>query len=65
MSVYHDGHLLAAHSGQGSLRIVLRTRRPGTYRVQVSAKDRMELSLPDDTCGPRKLGLSDPFVYAS
>ena len=37
----------------------------GTYRVQVSAKDRMELSLPDDTCGPRKLGLSDPFVYAS
>ncbi len=37
----------------------------GTYRVQVSAKDRMGLSLPDDTCGPRKLGLSDPFVYAS
>ena len=36
----------------------------GTYQVQVSPKDRMELSLPEDTCGPRKLGLSDPFVYA-
>ena len=37
----------------------------GTYRVQVSPKDRMQLTEPDDTCGPRKLGLSDPFVYAS
>ena len=36
----------------------------GTYRIQVSPKDRMELSDPDDTCGPRKLGLSDPLVYA-
>jgi PKD repeat protein len=33
--VYHDGHLLAAHSGQGRLRVNLRTRRPGTYRVRV------------------------------
>jgi L,D-transpeptidase catalytic domain/Putative peptidoglycan binding domain/PKD domain len=36
VSVYHDGHLLGAHSGQGSLRIKLRTRRPGTYRVRVT-----------------------------
>jgi PKD repeat protein len=35
VGVYHDGHLLGAHSGQGSLRVVLRTRRPGTYRVRV------------------------------
>src|SRR5436305_11838507 len=34
------------------------------YRIQASAKDRMELTVPDDTCGPRKLGLSDPLVYA-
>src|SRR3954469_8267521 len=37
----------------------------GNYRIQVSPKDRMQLSEPDDTCGPRKLGLSDPLVYAS
>jgi hypothetical protein len=36
----------------------------GTYRIQVSPQNRMELSEPDDTCGPRKLGLSDPLVYA-
>jgi hypothetical protein len=36
----------------------------GTYRIQASLKGRMELSDPQDTCGPRKLGLSDPFVYA-
>ena len=36
----------------------------GTYRIQVSTKDRMVLSDPDDTCAPRKLGLSDPLVYA-
>lgn len=36
----------------------------GTYRIQASPQGRMELSDPDDTCGPRKLGLSDPFVYA-
>jgi len=36
----------------------------GNYRVQVSLKDRMQVSDPDDTCAPRKLGLSDPFVYA-
>ena len=35
VTVYHDGHLLGAHSGQGRLRIKLRTRRPGTYRVRV------------------------------
>ena len=37
----------------------------GTYRVQVSPKERMEVSQPEDTCGPRKLGLSDPLIYAS
>jgi hypothetical protein len=37
----------------------------GTYRVQVSPKDRMVVGDPDDTCAPRKMGLSDPFVYAS
>ena len=36
----------------------------GTYRIQASPKGRMELTEPDDTCGPRKLGLSDPLVYA-
>jgi hypothetical protein len=36
----------------------------GTYRIQASLKGRMELSDPQDACGPRKLGLSDPFVYA-
>ena len=36
----------------------------GAYRIQVSPQDRMELSDPDDTCAPRKLGLSDPLVYA-
>ena len=36
----------------------------GTYRIQASSKDRMQLSEPDYTCGARKLGLSDPFVYA-
>ena len=36
----------------------------GSYRIQVSVKDRMELSEPDDTCGQRKLGVSDPLVYA-
>ena len=36
----------------------------GNYRVQISPKDRMMLTEPDDSCGPRKLGLSDPFVYA-
>jgi hypothetical protein len=36
----------------------------GTYRIQASSKDRMQLSEPNDTCGARKLGLSDPFVYA-
>ena len=36
VSVYHDGHLLGAHSGQSRLRIKLRTRRPGTYRVRVT-----------------------------
>ena len=36
----------------------------GTYRIQVSARDRMQLSEPDDTCGQRKLGVSDPLVYA-
>ena len=37
----------------------------GNYRIEVSPKDRLQLSLPDDTCGPRKLGLSDALVYAS
>jgi hypothetical protein len=36
----------------------------GTYRVQVSPKGRMELSNAEDTCAARKLGLSDPLVYA-
>src|SRR5436305_14369321 len=36
----------------------------GTYRIQASLKGRIELTEPDDTCGPRKLGLSDPLVYA-
>jgi hypothetical protein len=36
----------------------------GNYRIQVSSKDRMELTQPDDTCGPRKLALADPYVYA-
>lgn len=36
----------------------------GNYRIQVSPKGRMEITDPDDTCGPRRLGLSDPFVYA-
>lgn len=36
----------------------------GTYRIRVSSKDRMELTQPDDTCGPRKLALADPYVYA-
>ena len=36
----------------------------GVYRIQASPKGRIELSEPDDTCGPRKLGLSDPLVYA-
>ncbi len=36
----------------------------GTYRIQASPKGRIELSQPNDTCAPRKLGLSDPFVYA-
>jgi hypothetical protein len=36
----------------------------GNYRIQVSPKGRMQLSDADDTCPPRKLGLSDPLVYA-
>src|SRR5437764_11335069 len=36
----------------------------GTYRIQASPKGRMELTEPDDTCGARKLGLSDALVYA-
>jgi hypothetical protein len=36
----------------------------GNYRIQASPKGRIELSDPDDTCAPRKLGLSDPLVYA-
>jgi hypothetical protein len=36
----------------------------GTYRIQVSPKGRMELTDAEDTCAPRKLGLSDPLVYA-
>jgi hypothetical protein len=36
----------------------------GTYRLQVAAKDRMQLSNPDDTCAPRRTALADPFVYA-
>jgi hypothetical protein len=36
----------------------------GNYRIQASPKGRIELTEPDDTCGSRKLGLSDPFVYA-
>ena len=36
----------------------------GTYRVQSSVKGRIELSQPDDPCPPRKLALSDPFIYA-
>ena len=38
----------------------------GTYRVQVAPTDRMLLTDADDTCAPRRMGLtSDPFVYAS
>jgi hypothetical protein len=38
----------------------------GTYRVQVAPKDRLLLTDADDTCPPRRMGLtSDPFVYAS
>jgi lipoprotein-anchoring transpeptidase ErfK/SrfK len=33
--VYHDGRLLGQHSGQGRVRVKLKTRRPGTYRVRV------------------------------
>jgi hypothetical protein len=36
----------------------------GNYRIQASPKGRIEFSDPDDTCGPRKLALSDAFVYA-
>jgi hypothetical protein len=36
----------------------------GTYRIQASPKGSMQLSQPDDTCAQRKLGLSDPLVYA-
>ena len=36
----------------------------GTYRIQASPKGRMVLTEAADTCGPRKLGLSDPLVYA-
>ena len=37
----------------------------GVYRIQVSPKDRMLLTEPDDTCAPRRLALtSDPLVYA-
>jgi len=36
----------------------------GNYRIQASPKYRIELTQPDDACGQRKLGLSDPFVYA-
>jgi PKD repeat protein len=34
--VWHDGHLLATRAGQSQLRIALKTRRPGTYRVLAS-----------------------------
>ena len=38
----------------------------GTYHVQVAPKERMLITDADDTCGPRRMGLtSDPFVYAS
>ena len=33
--VYYNGHLLGQHSGQGGVRVKLRTRRPGTYRVRI------------------------------
>jgi len=37
----------------------------GVYRIQVSAKDRLILDQPDDTCSPRRTALtSDPFIYA-
>lgn len=36
----------------------------GNYRIQSSAKYRIELTQADDACAQRKLGLSDPFVYA-
>ena len=36
----------------------------GTYRIQVATKDRMQLSEPDDACGPRRTALADPYVYA-
>jgi hypothetical protein len=36
----------------------------GTYRIQVSAKGRMEFSAPDDTCAIRRTALADAFVYA-
>ncbi|MGZ4396227.1 MAG: PKD domain-containing protein [Gaiellaceae bacterium] len=35
VTVYYDGHLLGKHSGQNRVRVKLRTRRPGTYRVRV------------------------------
>jgi PKD repeat protein len=34
--VWHNGHLLGTHTGQDRLRIALRTRRPGTYRLLAS-----------------------------
>jgi lipoprotein-anchoring transpeptidase ErfK/SrfK len=34
--IWHDGHLLGTHTGRDRLRIALRTRRPGTYRLLAS-----------------------------
>ena len=35
MTVYYNGHLLGEHTGSNRVRVKLRTRRPGTYRVRV------------------------------
>jgi len=36
----------------------------GTYRIQASSKDRIQLSEPDDSCAARRTALADPYVYA-
>ncbi|MBV9283139.1 MAG: hypothetical protein JO176_00865 [Acidimicrobiia bacterium] len=37
----------------------------GVYRIQVSPKNKILLTEPDDACAPRRLALtSDPLVYA-
>jgi hypothetical protein len=37
----------------------------GVYRIQVSPKNKIVLTEPDDVCAPRRIALtSDPLIYA-